>query len=180
MDTSCIVDIWNDEIAASYRSGRIATERTLQGEIYRRLCESGVGTVYLEPALAYIERGGPKYRPDLVIGNGESISLIGEIKFLPHWYPDYRKDLHKLAAIASEVESANLEITSSTGASCSPHRIDPETEYALLFVGKSDSACMDLGNVRRDAANLGIKGNLWIFIGQSDAPVRPHFFAQPL
>ena len=112
MELDWLEDAWCTGIASEYRKGCITTERALQAEIFRQIRTiSPEVRVFVEPGILYYEGGGPQFRPDLILCNDNTVQLVAEIKFQPHWYPNYVQDINKLASISKSGITTGFKIS---------------------------------------------------------------------
>lgn len=100
MDIATACDLAWDSAVRAYEGGRVNSESTLQAILYAALTESlPSATVLCEPQLAG-EGLGATF-PDLVVISGSEVVAAIEIKFVPHYYPRFERDLEKLKRYAS-------------------------------------------------------------------------------
>jgi hypothetical protein len=141
--------LWIDQIKAEYAKGRITTERSLQAQLYKviyNICRALDLDIFIEPYFNYPAPEKASYRPDIVICNNKEIMFVGEIKFLPHTFPDIGGDVKKIKLFAQKKGEHNLTIEPSTGywkKSDEMHRITPATEYGIFVIGRHDSEAVD-------------------------------------
>lgn len=173
-----INDIWCGPIATEYRAGGITTERGLQAALY---CAIRAGlpelSIFVEPSLMYNKSGGPRFRPDLVLCECNTIVLIGEIKFVPNWYPEFALDLEKLKefdTVGRDTEH-KLEIDPTTGTfTDTSHQITGETNYAFFVVGRSESKGIDRKSMQ-PLLDSSFSQRFSLFYGKVDPPDRAVF-----
>ena len=89
-------------------------------------------------------------RIDLVLCKARVVRLIAEIKFVPQGYPQWKRDIQKLNAIAQLDKNKGHEflIDSATGKfSGKKHHVNSDTRYAFIAVGRDDSEAVHLKNI---------------------------------
>ena len=137
---------WKKTVASHYRTGTIALESDLQASIYRALqsrCPDA--SVFLEARMLPDES-----RIDLVLCKARVVRLIAEIKFVPQGYPQWKRDIQKLNAIAQLDKNKGHEclIDSATGKfSGKKYHVNSDTRYAFIAVGRDDSKAVHLKNI---------------------------------
>ena len=176
MDMEMLTRAWRDSVAQEYMTGEIANERSLQAALYEGLRRAGAKRVFIEPCLDYYESGGPRYRPDLVIGDAGRVKLIAELKFVPHWYVECDDEVSKFGKISQiETGRVNLMIQPENGDAAGEHEIDSETEYALFIVGQKGSPALNLSTLRHAIDEIKHPRSLWLFYGQIASDRDPEF-----
>ena len=96
------VDAW-DEIKSSYKSSCINSERTLQALLHCYLCNKLPSTIVIcEPTIELegADKVIRKVIPDMLVLEGEEVTAVVELKFVPHDYPVFEDDLEKLEVYA--------------------------------------------------------------------------------
>jgi hypothetical protein len=84
----------------AYRAGKINNEATLQALVFGELRGAlATSKVLCEPRFDLGDDG--RFVPDIVVLDGDEITAICELKFVPHRYPAYQPDLNKLKALSS-------------------------------------------------------------------------------
>ena len=103
-------------VASEYRKGYVVSERGLQATLYLALREelSGVHVV-VEPQ--WEMEDGASRTPDLVLVEDDKIADVFEIKFVPHYRPEWRPDICKLLRYTA----------TDTGKKRYPVHLDPDT-----------------------------------------------------
>ena len=89
-------------------------------------------------------------RIDLVLCKARVVRLIAEIKFVPQRYPQWKRDIQKLNAIAQLDKNKGHEflIDPATGKfSGKKHHVNSDTRYAFIAVGRADSEAVHLKNI---------------------------------
>ena len=179
MDVDAIGDLWTTRIAREYCGGRITTERCLQAAIYAEIRASMPELdVYVEPGMMYYEKGGPRFRPDIVLCRTKNIDLLGEIKFMPHWHPDYLGDWEKLITMGTEGRTKNheLKIVPETGEfSGTHHRITDATIYAFFVVGRYDADAVKPEPIKQVLRAKKFKRHCYLFYGRIKPELAPKF-----
>ena len=92
-------------------------------------------------------KSGAKRPTDLVLCEASVVRLIAEIKFVPHYYPEWKRDIQKLNEIAQlDSEGHEFLIEPASGQfSGEKHCVNPHhTRYAFIAVGRDDSEAVDL------------------------------------
>ena len=146
---------WKKTVLKEYENGTIATERDLQASIYRVLrIKCPAASVFLEAVMLHGESGAR--RPtDLVLCEDSVVRLIAEIKFVPHGYPQWRRDIRKLNEIAQldSCEGHEFKIEPATGHfSGEKHHVNPDTRYAFIAVGRDDAVAVYLEDIKHALA----------------------------
>ncbi len=171
--------IWCGSIARDYKAGQITTERCLQAALYCAIrSELKEIEVYVEPGLMYYDKGSPRYRPDIVLCNSEQILLIGEIKFMPHWYPEFKPDIKKFAAYAGDGRSKKHELRIDPKTGCYTedlHQITGTTQYAFFVVGRSDSEAVCSESIRSVIDTDKLNKRVSLYFGTTHPERDPEF-----
>jgi hypothetical protein len=163
--------VWKTSVADEYKRGRVTTERTLQAVLFEQIRKARPDVrVYVEPCFPLsAERS---IRPDLVICEGEKISLVAEIKFAPHWYPEFKRDISKLSKL-SKLSTESLEhgyeiaINPDSGKySGERDFLSRSTRFAFVVIAQHDSQATDQVSVREAAIANGIHGRLALYYGR--------------
>ncbi|MDE2926171.1 MAG: hypothetical protein OXT71_07225 [Acidobacteriota bacterium] len=130
------------EVEKDYKGGLLNSERCLQASMYRafRLHAPGELDTFVEPELSLRSK---KYRPDLVICEDTRVSAIVEIKFVPHRFARYKRDIDKLQELA-DMDDQPISIDPATGEwSSTTYRADCCTKLVFAVVARHDSAALD-------------------------------------
>lgn len=178
VEIELLSNIWRNEIANEYLAGRITTERSLQAALYRFVRNQSPSTdVFVEPIMMYYENDGPRLRPDLVLAESDQISIVCELKFVPHWYPEYESDLDKLVLMAND-DIGNLyklRMAPRTGYfdDNSHHCITTNTWYTLMVVGQADADAVKRDIIESRLENIGNRFTL--MYGRISADREPDF-----
>ena len=144
-------DAWKKTVLKDYRNGSIAYESDLQASIYRALrirCPDA--SVFLEARMLPGES-----RVDLILCEASVVRLIAEVKFVPHGYPRWRRDIQKLNAIAQldRYEGHEFVIDPFNGQfSGEKHHVKPDTRYAFIAVGRDNSKAVYLEDIKHALA----------------------------
>lgn len=173
-----LAKLWRKEVAANYSDGKITTERALQAVLYMlirsRLPEV---EVFVEPGLMYYDAGSPRFRPDIVLCHGTTIELFCELKFVPHWHPNYYDDLDKLARLSREgtetEHKLRIDPKSGTFGDNVPHEVSRDTQYAFMVIGRADSHAVVRESLRERIGALDSRFSL--FYGRISPPAKPEF-----
>ena len=109
-------EIWQ-KVKGVYRKGFCVSERGLQAALYAELRKelSSDSHIVIEPTWEMVDK---KVRPDLVIVEGEKITDIFELKFVPHNYAKWRRDIEKLFRYIKKRDDGYPQ---------HPVRLDPKT-----------------------------------------------------
>lgn len=103
MVESRLQNMWNQHIRQDYDMGLLNSERCLQASFYRALrIELPEHIIFVEPLLELKSTNiGRNFVPDIIVCNENKIEAILELKFVPHGYPNYKKDLAKLFTLST-------------------------------------------------------------------------------
>ena len=109
--------IWQ-QVECEYRKGFCVSERGLQAALYTELQKelSSDSHVVVEPTWNTLD--GKVAKPDLVIVEGRKITDIFELKFVPHGYAEWKRDIEKLFRYIKKHNERPLRY---------PVRLDPNT-----------------------------------------------------
>ena len=109
--------IWQ-QVECEYRKGFCVSERGLQAALYAELQKelSSDSHVVVEPTWNMFD--GEVARPDLVIVEGEKITDIFELKFVPHGDARWLGDIENLFRYIEKIDRRDLRY---------PARLDPKT-----------------------------------------------------
>lgn len=126
---SRFASVWG-HVETIYQSGYCLYEGGLQAALYKELSrEFPDWGIVVEPRW--------KNRiPDIVIVNGNEIIDIFELKFVPHWYPAFAKDIKKLLGYYGE-QPVKLDPRTASCGNSLPIRADCRLHF--VAVGRSDS-----------------------------------------
>ena len=153
---SKLEDAWKETVAADYLTGAIAYESDLRASIDRALrIKCPDASVFLEAKM--LPGHDRNRRTDLVLCKARVVRLIAEIKFVPQGYPQWKRDIQKLNAIAQLDKNKGHEflIDSATGKfSGKKHHVNPDTRYAFIAVGRDDAAAVDLKSIETELGAL--------------------------
>ncbi|MDD9997657.1 MAG: hypothetical protein OXQ89_07925 [Rhodospirillaceae bacterium] len=100
--------------------------------------------------------------PDIVIVRDEEIVDIFELKFAPHWYPDYQGDIHKLLHYNGVQHVVLDPVTGHWG---DPLPISANCRLHFAVVGRSDSDAVRPENISDQVflwyGRIGQEENEW-------------------
>ena len=169
-------DAWKKTVLKDYRNGSIAYESDLQASIYRALrsrCPDV--SVFLEAKM--LPGHGRNRRTDLVLCENLDVRLIAEIKFVPHGYPQWRRNIQRLNEIAQldSCEGHKFSIEPASGQfSGKKHHVNSDTRYAFIAVGRDDAEAVDLKSIEPEFGALGLPLFSFCF-GRIRPGAKPYF-----
>ena len=173
MESDVFSNSWA-EVENDYNHGLLNSERCLQASIYRALRAHAPETLttFVEPELSYESE---KCRPDLVICDGENVCAIVEIKFTPHWYPHYKRDIAKLRKLACTNIGHQISIDPETGKwSEVQHRVGRGTKFVFAVVAQHDAEALSLKAVTA-GAGPNFKNRFLLLLGVIGCAHGPRF-----
>ena len=136
--------IWQ-RVKGVYRKGFCVSERGLQAALYTELQKelSSDSHVVVEPTWTTFD--GKVAKPDLVIVEGEKITDIFELKFVPHYDAEWKEDIKKLFRYTEKRDERHPQY---------PVRLDPKTGQWDADFPVQDGCLLHFVVVaRRDSAN---------------------------
>ncbi len=133
--------IWEDAISRLYKKGIIHNERQLQGYLFKYLVDATIDKyqIWVEPDVIIDSK---TYKPDMIITESNTNKIVSfiEIKYLPNYYPKYKKDIEKLTLYESAKSTFNLSIDPFTGKyDHIEYSKDNNCLYCFFVVGNKDS-----------------------------------------
>ena len=145
MNIDQVFELW-EGVKEDYSLGLINTERCLQASLYHYTRNNLKDlTPFVEPGLRYVEGRGYSFIPDLVFCEGNRLVGIMEIKFTPHYYPNYEWDIKKLNSLWEDKQDGHqIAINPQTGKWLSEEMfITEETLFMFAVVAQHDAAAVD-------------------------------------
>ena len=149
MDPPILRRIWK-QAEADYGIGIVNSERCLQACLYRaardQLCDV---KIFVEPGLLYEPRGGYELVPDLILCKDNAVLSIIEIKFVPHWYPNYKRDVSKFNRLWERKKIGHrIPIEPKTGRWTDTKLwIQDDTCFVFAVIAQHDAAAVDFDTV---------------------------------
>ena len=95
--------IWQ-QVESVYRKGFCVSERGLQAVLYAELRKELPSDSYVVVEPTWNTSDGKVAKPDLVIVEGEKITDIFELKFVPHGYAEWKEDIEKLFRYVKKID----------------------------------------------------------------------------
>ena len=132
--------VWN-AVRTKYDSGYIVYERGLQAALHTALCEM---FEFLPESGIVVEPHWDNQIPDMVIVQSREITDIFELKFAPHWWPQFQADTDKLLAYKG---SQHVTLDPSTGEWDEPSPIRTDCRLHFVVVGQHNAAAVDPRNL---------------------------------
>lgn len=120
-------------VQCTYNTGAIASERGLQAALYAELRGMPDSKVICEPGW---EIDGGRQVPDMAIVTGDAITHVFELKYVPHFYPQYKPDLSKLYEYARHA-TAEYDVLMLPATGHWDKRVPLAPDCALHFVAIS-------------------------------------------
>ena len=137
-----------EEVINEYKGSRINSERTLQAVLYFHLREymgkNDLKNAYIlcEPVITLKDVG--TVIPDMIIVEDGFVKAVIELKFVPHYYPNYEEDLKKLECYANSNDVLGLLLKPETGKfQDSPQKFSHECLLVFGVIGRHDAAAVD-------------------------------------
>ena len=92
--------------------------------------------------------------PDIVVVGKGAITDIFELKYVPHYYPDFKQDIQKLASYVEDGQKFPVSIDPETGQWRDPLPVSPDCRLHFVAVGKPDAEALDTNAVRQHIKQL--------------------------
>ena len=178
MDRSKLHNVW-EEAEADYRMGIVNSERCLQACLYRAARDQLRDVKpFVEPGLLYEQRRGYELVPDLVLCKGNAVLSVIEIKFVPHWYPNYKRDVSKFNRLWERRNKGHqIPIEPETGRWIDTElRIKGDTCFVFAVIAQHDAAAVDFGTVAKELSP-SVKERFVLLSGSSSAPSLSRFLS---
>jgi hypothetical protein len=150
-----IEEAWK-KTCRDYDVGRINSERTLQAVLFGHLrADVPECSIFCEPQVSLSE--SQKAIPDLLVVNDTHVVAAIELKFVPHRFPVFEKDVDKLRRFGALLQSVPIRVALDprTGRHVKPaHRVGADCLLVFAAIGRHDARAVDRGSLER-FANLG-------------------------
>lgn len=148
----------------------------MQAALYRILSSAMQDArVIVEPG--WDENNALRYRPDIVIVQGDTITDIFELKFVPHHFPRFKEDIHKLKTYLDGSRSADMtyycNLDSQTGRWCK-RKPQPcpnqESDLHFVVIAQHDAAAVWGASIIRELKNFDAPASLHHRYGRIGCP----------
>jgi hypothetical protein len=143
--------VWMNAVKRQYEMGVLNSERALQACLVGAFAPLAPDIVTLvEPQLS------SRIVPDVWIGypGGRTIAVI-EIKYVPHDYPKWEKDLPNLTTVLSATDLPAYDTHPVDGRNGLPMRCNSETLGIFAVIGKHDADAVNSETLGRRLAEAG-------------------------
>lgn len=139
-----------------YESGYCLYEGGLQAALYKEL------SLEFSDCGIVIEPRWETQIPDIVIVNENEIVDIFELKFVPHWYPAFARDIKKLLGYCGAQPVTLNPRTAKWG---NPLPISTDCRLHFVAVGRSDSKAVSPAHINNRVflwyGRIGENGREW-------------------
>ena len=132
------------EASRLYQLARVNSERTLQAILYSQLVAilPPKARVLCEPTIKVPDSDA--VIPDLVVVMNNAITAVVEIKFVPHGYPIYKKDINKLRTYGCTKSAFQLILEPHTGKYLNKYfTFSKDCLLVFAVIARHDSAAVD-------------------------------------
>jgi hypothetical protein len=139
---NALTSAWS-QTCDEYRVGHVTSERALQAVLFVHLRTGLPGySIFCEPTMRMAD--GRTVVPDLLIARDQRVVAAVELKFVPHWFPVFERDVSKLRQYKDHSGLISLEINPDTGRfSDNKHSIAPDCLLVFASVGRHDATAMN-------------------------------------
>lgn len=148
---SAIAEAWQKS-CEEYGTGYVNSECTMQAIIFAEL-RSNLSNYRVMCEPRFVGSDLSCYVPDIVVLNDECIVAIMELKFVPHGYPQYQRDLEKLGTLVNWAGDLKLRTNAETGKfSEFKFRVSEDAVPVFCVIGKYDANAIDKEKLFSSAA----------------------------
>jgi hypothetical protein len=140
--------LWKNVIARQHEAGVLNSERALQAHLVGALSVLAPEVMILvEPQLS---KTG--IVPDLWVCTRQSSSALAviELKYVPHAYPNWEKDLANLTTVVGVADRFAYTTDPATGSNGGEISCNQETLGIFAVVGRHDADAVDSEHLRRE------------------------------
>ena len=166
MNVQLCKQIW-DSVYWEYTEGYCVGERGLQPEIFHQIRQSLPNSSFIVVEPTWPKEPGIRsaYKPDLVVVRNGEISEIFELKFMPHYKPQYKNDIQKLIEYVQNQEIEKLvQLNENSGKWKNPLPLSDDVHLHFVAIGQHNASAV-LPNYDEPVASLirrrGVNINHW-------------------